>query len=38
MAAVLDKIAKIAIPVGLALGGVQAAMYDGMLFPSYRSA
>ncbi|KAI8143160.1 band 7 family-domain-containing protein [Fennellomyces sp. T-0311] len=28
MAAVLEKIAKYAIPVGLALGGVQASMYD----------
>ncbi|KAI9268887.1 prohibitin-1 [Phascolomyces articulosus] len=28
MAAVLEKIAKYAIPVGLALGGAQAAMYD----------
>lgn len=29
MAAVLEKIAKWAIPVGLALGGIQSAMYDG---------
>ena len=29
MAAVLQKIAKYAIPVGLAVGGAQAAMYDG---------
>jgi prohibitin 1 len=29
MAAVLEKIAKLAIPAGLLVGGVQSAMYDG---------
>jgi prohibitin 1 len=29
MSAVLGTIAKWAIPVGLAVGGAQAAMYDG---------
>lgn len=30
MSAVLGTVAKWAIPVGLAVGGAQAAMYDGM--------
>lgn len=29
MAAILEKIAKLAIPAGLAVGGIQSAMYDG---------
>lgn len=29
MAAILEKIAKLAIPAGLLVGGVQSAMYDG---------
>lgn len=29
MAAILEKIAKLAIPAGLAIGGIQTAMYDG---------
>jgi hypothetical protein len=31
MAAILEKIAKYAIPLGLAVGGAQSAMYDGKL-------
>lgn len=33
MAAILEKIAKLAIPAGLAIGGVQSAMYDGNVSP-----
>lgn len=29
MAAILEKIAKLAIPAGLLIGGAQSAMYDG---------
>lgn len=29
MAAILEKIAKLAIPAGLLVGGVQSAIYDG---------
>ena len=29
MAAILEKIAKLAITAGLAIGGAQSAMYDG---------
>lgn len=29
MAAILEKIAKFAIPAGLVVGGLQSAMYDG---------
>jgi hypothetical protein len=32
MAAILEKIAKLAIPAGLAVGGIQSAMYDGKFF------
>lgn len=32
MAAILEKIAKLAIPAGLAIGGIQSAMYDGNYF------
>jgi hypothetical protein len=32
MAAILEKIAKLAIPAGLAIGGIQSAMYDGKVF------
>lgn len=35
MAAILEKIAKLAIPAGLAIGGVQSAMYDGKIFTRY---
>jgi hypothetical protein len=31
MAAIFEKIAKLAIPAGLAIGGVQSAIYDGKL-------
>ena len=29
MAAILNKVAKLAIPAGLLVGGIQSAMYDG---------
>ena len=29
MAAILEKLAKLAIPAGLAIGGIQSAIYDG---------
>lgn len=32
MAAILEKIAKLAIPAGLAVGGIQTAMYDGKYY------
>lgn len=32
MAAILEKIAKLAIPAGLIVGGAQSAMYDGKAY------
>jgi hypothetical protein len=37
MAAALQVIAKWAIPVGLAVGGVQSAMYDGKITSKRRN-
>jgi prohibitin 1 len=31
MAAILEKIAKLAIPAGLVVGGIQSSMYDGKI-------